>query len=238
MKLNKNLPIPLYHQLKTMIEGKIDSEEWPPGYQLPTEKELVESLQVSRITVKGAIIDLVKEGRLYRQQGKGTFVSAKREEKDIYQLVSFSDGDKGFPHHTLNFVTEPAGVGLSHVMELQDTDLVVKMKRIKVEDSTPVAIEYSYIPHSICPNLTQVMIENDLLYNVMKKEYGVQLKKAKIYLSPSIASEHEASLLKIKKGTSVYTWERKTYSTEEELVEYSKFIIRQDKAKYYLEVSL
>ncbi|MFM1655229.1 GntR family transcriptional regulator [Brevibacillus sp. B_LB10_24] len=238
MKLDKNSPIPLYHQLKTIIEEKIALEEWLPGFQLPTENELAEALEVSRITVKRAITDLVHAGLLYRQQGKGTFVTRKGREEDLYQSVSLANDDASYPHKTVSFSIEPAGESIAKALGIAKSDLVAKINRIKLVDEEPTVIEYSYLPCDVCPDFTPQLIENDLIYNVLKKRYQVVLDRAKIYLASSVANEYEASLLKIRKGTSVIVMERTTYTSQNRIVEFSKFIERSDRARYYLEVKL
>src|SRR5699024_11397847 len=75
MKVNKDLSIPLYQQVKDYLKDKITSCEWEVGYQLPTEKELAAQFHVSNITVKRAVLELVNKGLLHRQSGKGTFVT-------------------------------------------------------------------------------------------------------------------------------------------------------------------
>ncbi|QQZ10084.1 GntR family transcriptional regulator [Heyndrickxia vini] len=240
MKVNKNLPTPLYHQVKDYLEEKIILGEWDPGYQLPTEKELSAHFQVSTITVKRAIHDLVNKGILYRQRGKGTFVSRK-EDKDIYQLVSLrneAEEDKHHPHKSLSFQEEEAGVKIGKMLGINAKDKVYKIHRLKIEEETPVGIEYTYIPYSLFPGLTETMIEDDLFYNVFTNKYGMNLGKAKIFFSTIIADEYEANLLKIPKGEQLFVLERFTYTEEQQIIEYSRFIIRQEKSRYFIEIRL
>ncbi len=65
----------LYVQIYSILIEKIESGEWPPGTQIPTEDELCRIYDVSKVTVREAIQELVREGYLKRQQGKGTFVT-------------------------------------------------------------------------------------------------------------------------------------------------------------------
>ncbi len=74
-EINKNVPIPLYYQLKQMIKGKIENGEYKPGDRLPTEQELCEMFDISRTPVRHALTELVYESILYRRPGLGTFVS-------------------------------------------------------------------------------------------------------------------------------------------------------------------
>ncbi|MCI1589001.1 GntR family transcriptional regulator [Heyndrickxia oleronia] len=240
MKVNKNLPTPLYHQVKDYLEEKIILGEWDPGYQLPTEKELSAQFQVSTITVKRAIHDLVNKGILYRQRGKGTFVSSK-EDKDIYQLVSLRNEageDKHHPHKSLSFKEEEAGVKIGKMLNIDAKDKVYKIHRLKIEEDTPVGIEYTYIPSSLFPGLTEKMIEDNLFYNVFTNKYGMNLEKAKIFFSTIIADEYESALLNISKGEQLFVLERFTHTEDQKIIEYSRFIIRQEKSRYYIEIRL
>ncbi|OJH20726.1 transcriptional regulator [Bacillus obstructivus] len=240
MKVNKNLPTPLYHQVKDYLEEKILLGEWDPGYQLPTEKELSAQFQVSTITVKRAIHDLVNKGILYRQRGKGTFVSRK-EDKDIYQLVSLRNEageDKHHPHKSLSFKEEEAGVKIGKMLNIHAKAKVYKIHRLKLEEDTPVGIEYTYIPSSLFPGLTETMIEDNLFYNVFTNKYGMNLEKAKIFFSTIIADDYEAALLNISKGEQLFVLERFTHTEDQKIIEYSRFIIRQEKSRYYIEIRL
>ena len=75
--LEKNSPKPLYQQLKDILVDAIDSEKWKANEKIPSENELSSIYGLSRMTVRSVLTDLVKEGLLYRVQGKGTFVAEK-----------------------------------------------------------------------------------------------------------------------------------------------------------------
>ncbi|WP_257347360.1 GntR family transcriptional regulator [Pseudalkalibacillus decolorationis] len=240
MDLDKELPIPLYHQIKFYLEEKINSGQWEPGYQLPTEKELSLQFKVSNITIKRAIHDLVNKGLLYRQRGKGTFVS-KKEDKDIYGLVTFrneSEDNANHPHKTLSFKKELAGPTLAKKMNLDQYDKVYTIHRLKIEGDLPIGIEYSHIPEALCPDLTETMIEDELLYNIFQNNYQLKFERAKIYFSTTLANDFESDLMQIDKGSQLFILERYTYTDERDVLEYSKFIVRQDKANYFIEVQL
>lgn len=116
MKIDKSLSIPLYQQVKDYLEEKIIIGEWSLGYQLPSEKELAVKFDVSNITVKRAIHELVNEGVLERHSGKGTFVIEKKEAKDISTLVSLKNEswseNKHYPHKTIKFKKKQLGTRL------------------------------------------------------------------------------------------------------------------------------
>ncbi|WP_408011238.1 GntR family transcriptional regulator [Pseudalkalibacillus sp. A8] len=240
MKLNKNIPTPFYHQVKDYLEEKITQEIWEPGHKLPAEHELAKQFSVSRITVKRAIHDLVNKGILYRQRGKGTFVS-KREDKDIFKLVTLrneAEDKTPHPHKTLSFKEREAGIKIGDALDIDPKDKVYQIHRLKIEEDVPVGIEYTYIPVSLFPGLSKKAIDDDLIYNMFTNKYGTNLDRAKIYFSTIIAGELESNLLNVPEGEQLFVIERHTYSLEEQAVEYSKFVIKQDKTRYFIEVRL
>src|SRR5690554_2418523 len=90
MKLNTESRIPLYYQLLDVIEEKIRNDTWPRGEQIPAERELCEMFGVSRITVRKAIDELTRSGKLTRIQGKGTFVAEQPISQKLGSIYSFS----------------------------------------------------------------------------------------------------------------------------------------------------
>ena len=89
--INKNSPIPIYHQLLEYIKSKIATGEYPADELIPSEREFSEKFQISRMTVRQALNNLVQEGIVYRQKGKGTFVSRQKVEKRISRLNSYTE---------------------------------------------------------------------------------------------------------------------------------------------------
>lgn len=239
MKLDENNPLPLYLQVKGVLEKKIRSDEWKPGEKIPTEKELAEQLDVSNITVKRAVIDLVNEGLLYRKRGKGTFVISSVPEKEIYSSVFFTSGQNETTiHKLLDYTIEKADSDIAKVLEINEGDEVINIQRLGIEDGEPMSIEYTYLPKKIFNDNFIEGAENELIYNILKKKFNLKLSTAKNYFSGIVANQTDAKLLNIQKNTPLFVWERITHAEPGLVVEYSKFIMRQDKEKYYLEVKL
>ncbi|MEH6887691.1 GntR family transcriptional regulator, partial [Priestia megaterium] len=76
--INKNSSIPLYYQIKESIKQRIELKEWVVGSTIPSEKKLCELFSVSRLTVRQSIQELVDEGYLSKQRGRGTFILEKK----------------------------------------------------------------------------------------------------------------------------------------------------------------
>ncbi|GIN20932.1 MAG TPA: GntR family transcriptional regulator [Bacillus bacterium] len=240
MKINKELAIPLYQQVKDYLHKKIISGEWAAGYQLPAEKDLATQFGVSTITIKRAVLELVDEGLLYRQSGKGTFVM-HIEEKDISKFVTLKNEEweaQHHPHKTLYFNIVQADDELAALLRIEEGDLMYQIQRLKIQQDQPVALEYSYIPQELFPDLHQEDIDDNLLYNIFQRGYGVQLDKAKIYFSTVLADEYQAESLNVERGVQLFVFERFTFNNDNHIIEYSKFIIKQDQSKYFLEIKL
>src|SRR5699024_601893 len=93
-KLNLYEGLPLYKQIEKYVRNRIDNNEWPVGYQIPTENEFSKTFEVSRITVIKALERLVEEGMLVRMQGKGTFVSRVNLSYEQKKLMSFRSEER------------------------------------------------------------------------------------------------------------------------------------------------
>ena len=93
MKLDAKTPIPLYEQLKNLLLSQISSGVYSIGERLPAEAELCSKYEVSRVTVRRALDDLVADGALERRQGKGTYVAPI---KSHIQMKAFDTSAKGF----------------------------------------------------------------------------------------------------------------------------------------------
>lgn len=240
MKLDKTLSLPLYSQVEKMLEEKIVSGQWSEGHQIPTENELAKSLDVSNITIKRAVINLVEKGLLYRQRGKGTFVAKTLTEKNIYTSAFFTmENEVSSTHKTLEEKKEKADSSIAKFLNIEPGQQVLAIKRIGTEDGEPVSLEYTYIPEFLFLETSLMTIgENDFIYDILIKKCGQRLKYSKNYFSGTVANEEEANLLNSKLNMPLFVWERITYSTLDIPIEYSKFIMRQDKEKYYLEVPL
>ena len=91
LTLSRDLPVPLYHQVKTSILRRIETGQWRPGDRLPSEDELAEGFKVSKITVRQALRELAQIGHIRREQGRGTFVQRPPLVEGPRKLTSFSE---------------------------------------------------------------------------------------------------------------------------------------------------
>jgi len=239
MKIDKTATTPLYSQIEVILEDKIVTGIWDEGVQIPTENELAEAYDVSNITIKRAIMNLVDKGMLVRHRGRGTFVTNLQKEKNIHKSEFIRmDEVVSSSHDLLASGFHQSYPGIAKKLGLPADTKFVYLERIGYEEGVIVSLEYTYIPQEIWPPIEQPPNKDAFIYDVLKKTCGISLARSKNYFSGAVANEKEMKLIDVRPNTPLFVWERITYSTTEKPVEYSKFIMKQDKEKYYVELEL
>ena len=194
--LGKHNPLPLYLQLKAVIEDRIASGDWLPGTQLPSERELCEQFKISRITVRQAITDLVTEGRLIRTQGRGTFVASPRIEQRLSNLTGFTQDMQARGQRpgskVIQLETALALPNIARALQLKPGDCVVVLKRLRLADGEPVAVETGYFPDAVCHNLINEQLDGRSLYDTLRKSYNIQPTRAEQQLAAIACPAAEA----------------------------------------------
>ncbi|MFO7888102.1 MAG: GntR family transcriptional regulator [Eubacteriales bacterium] len=233
--------IPQYVKIKNYIKENIKQGKINPGGKIPSEKELGDIFNVSRITATTAIRDLVNEGLVYRIQGKGTFVTEKNFE-DIrkhrfYGFENDSSLTKG-QHKTLSKSKIKAHGELCEKMDISKDEEVFEIVRTKIINEKVNALEYVYLPVKYYLSLDIEKSEINLIHDMVEEYCFLKQKRAKIYIEPIISGKREEELMKIKRNSPVLLWEKITFSEEEKIVEYSKNIINSDLYKFYMDLDL
>lgn len=236
-KVSKQNPLPLYYQLKEIIQEMIENEELKPGDPVPPERELCEVHGISRMTARKAITDLVNEGLLYREQGKGTFVAEPKIKQQLSQLKGFTEqmAEKGLKTDTkiLSFeIKEATKKIMEHLNLEKNHNKVIELRRVRIVENEPIAIEIVWIPLVMCADFHEDMKEGKSLYNIFKEKYGYDLDYAKQTIEPIKINDYESSLLNINVNSLALLFRRKTYLNDGRVIEYTKAIYRSDKYKY------
>ena len=147
---------PLYQQLQRALRGAIENRVIGPDDALPPERDLAEMLNVSRITVRKAIDELVEEGLLIRKQGSGTFVS-NRVEKNFAKLTSFSEDMRARGREPRSvWLNRAAGTVTpeeSLTLRSSPGTPVFRFHRIRYADDAPMALEYATVIATCLPSL-------------------------------------------------------------------------------------
>ena len=228
--LNANSAVPLYQQVAEDIKNRITSGEYSPGQALPSESRLCEQYNVSRITIRNAIADLVEQDLLITHHGKGTFVQTPKISSSLNTFKGFTV----FCHeNNINAYTHMLGIKL----ELTPEDDVVYLKRLRHVNDKPVMIEHVSLPCSQFEFLLDVDMENQSLYEVIERRTGMRLEDncyTSITLETSIATEEESQLLKFDSPQSVFVLMETVITHTGIPVHYTKQILSGRHFKFFL----
>lgn len=203
--LERSNPVPLYYQLKEVLKQQIRAGHLVPHTAIPSEPELVTQYQVSRATVRQALAELVHEGLLYRQHGKGTFVSEPRIQQTLGELISFTETmrRRGKQPGGMLLVSElvRGSDAVRNQLCLADTEQAIRFERLRTADDTPIALEIDYLPY---PRAARVYkrakeVADGSLYSLMNAE-GLSPSIAEQTFKADRATQREAELLRIELG--------------------------------------
>jgi GntR family transcriptional regulator len=233
--INKNSPVPIYHQLEEYIKQQIQNGILKEEAVIPSEREYAERFEISRMTVRQAINNLVSEGYLKRQKGRGTFVNKKKVEQELQGMTSFTEDmlSRGMsPSSTLlSFQIIPADKKTASDLRIEEKDFVYKIKRIRLADDAPLALETAYIPVELVPGLTEEN-SNLSLYQYIEEHLSLSISEATQEIEAAIASSHDAEALGIDIGDPILLIERISYLQNEVPFELVKSTFRADRYRF------
>ncbi|MTI66838.1 MAG: GntR family transcriptional regulator [Firmicutes bacterium] len=233
--IQKDSRIPLYCQLMDVIIEKIETKEFKENDKLPSERELCEQYEISRATVRQAIQELEKEGYIYKQHGKGTFVSPEKMKQDLLEFYSFTEEMKKLgktpSSKVIDFEIIHADERISRKMNIKINEMVYKFTRLRLADNIPMMLETSYVPYDRFPGIKRADLEENAMYDIFKKRFQAEFTKAEESFRPVSTREDEAKLLLIETDSPSMMIKRKTYE-KENIIEYTVGIARGDKFKY------
>lgn len=237
--LDEKSPVALYYQLKSVLAQRILDKEWQDGDRLPTEFELCQQYGVSRITVRQALAELERDGLVIRRQGVGTFVTLPHIEQNLTSFYSFSEEfrKRGMTprNEVVGFSFGAPDSKVKKALKLHDGQDVYCVKRLRFADETLMAIENTYLPAHLFPNLTQADLDNGALYDVMRNNYNIVPHSAQESFGATAITPEEAELFNLPPNHPALDLERFTYSGST-CIEYTRSIVRGDKFRFHVKL--
>jgi DNA-binding GntR family transcriptional regulator len=198
-QIDRDNPQKLYLQLHSIIKGKLDRGEWPVESQIPTEEELCRLFDVSKATVRIAVADLVREGYLRRQQGKGTFVCKRVIPEGLSMLTSFKEimleAGVIFETHVLAQTVMMLTDDLNLKLDVPDDRHIIYLKRVRLVGGEPVLLQETYLPHAVCPALLAEELEQQSILELLEERCGVRVTRVRDYIEVIALADEEAKLL-------------------------------------------
>ena len=238
--LDTRTRLPFYAQIAERLRARVQSGEWLPRQQIPTEVDLCALYQVSRITVRRAIAELVQEGYLVRYAGRGTFVAEPRLEQRISRLTSFTQEmearGKRSGAQVLQFEVVAPPPSLPWAIARYDGDKAILLRRLRLADDEPLALENSYLHWELCAPLLDVDLHNQSLYSLLIQKCRIIPARAVQRWTAIACPKDEARLLGIARGQPVLHIYRTTFSQDDQPFEWVESFYRGDKYSFQAEM--
>lgn len=231
--------VALHHQIKEDLFFHLRSGRWPPGFELPTEESLCRHYGVSRGTLRRAIGDLVSEGYIGRQRGRGSFVCRPKLESGVvgtyqrFRVIGppLDPGGRVLACRRVRAVKDVAAM-----LKLDAGAAIWRLERVRFTDALPVSLQTSFIPADLCPDLNRHDLRTRHLIDVLRDEFGVQFISAVEYVEPTIADGYVAKALSVPLRTPLFQIERITCGANEHVAEYRRALLRGDIYRYRIEL--
>lgn len=231
--------IPLYYQLAEIIINEIENKGLQENDRLPAERAYCEKYKLSRATVRQAIDYLEKKGYIYKIQGSGTFVSSRRLKQKLLKFYSFTEEMKKqgkIPESkVLSFKEIEAGEKIAKELNLEKSEKVFELIRLRLADGEEIMYEKTYLPVKKFSSLTKKDLINTPLYDILQSRYKMIFTKAIERFSVEISDKKVADILSIAEKTPVIRLQRWTY-TGIEIIEYTISSVRGDKFEFEVEL--
>jgi len=231
---------PRYMQLRERLSDAIGSGVLAPGSALPSEREIGNLTDLSRVTVRKAIQALVETGDIVQRQGSGSFVTerAERLQQSLSHLTSFSE-DMARRGMTTSVRMLEQSVCIPSPDEiaalgLADGESVSRLARLRMADDRPLAIERASLPVDILPNPVEVTAS---LYDVLER-HNCRPIRAIQKISAINLEDDDASLLGVPIGAAGLRIERRSFLTSGRVAEFTKSIYRGDAYDFVAELRL
>ncbi len=239
--LSREVPLPLYHQLKMVILREIEAGQWKPGDRLPTEDALAKRFEVSKITVRQALAELASDGHIRREQGRGTFVERPRVQQGPRELTSFTEEMRRHGlvsvSRVLDQQTCPATPEIAAPLALEPGALIFRLRRLRLANGEPMGVQTAYLPLDLVPGIAEIDFARASLYDILQSRYSLHPATARETHCAILIGRDEATLLQVPIGSAAMTAERVTFLADGRPIEYVQSVMRGDRYKIVVDLT-
>lgn len=238
--LSESLPTPLYYQLYKLLKQNILNGTIEDGMQLPTELQLSNRFDISRITAKRALDELSAEGLVARKRAKGTHVTHKYEPKPIKApLIGMLQELEFMGQHSHAKVLESAiaspPADIATEFNLKHSETLLQMKRVRSRGNEVFAY-YSSWSKGLDKHINNDTLESTTRLQIFKMN-GIDIKHVKQMLSAEAASVEIAKALNVEPGYPLLTLIRRSFDKNENLVDYLHARYHPERFQYYMDLT-
>lgn len=232
---------PKYIQVYNKLRADLTSGKYSAGSFLPTENELMKTYDASRTTIRHAISLLKEENLIQVKQGRGTEVQKSEDMKVLSHFRNATSVDSRFLNSENGVITKsdpiidvvPAEIRVAEALGIGIGEKVYRLQRMQYVDGKAYSYMLHYIPIAIVPDLLEKTGQVTVLYDFLRKNYGIEVISSEEVIDVMSAGFMEVQLLKVEQNTPLMVLRRISNRPEGPL-EYSETIIRPDMFQIYI----
>ena len=207
-----------------------------PGDRLPSEEQLLERFDVSRITVRRAIQNLIQRGMVEIRRGRGTFVLAPVISQELTRLSGFvedmdSHGRKASAR-VLSQEVVAANAAVARQLSISKGTRVMRIERVRSADSVPLSFDETYLPLEIGKQIVSNDLRTKPIFSLLEQKYGIPLTEAEYRLEAAAAPARVAAALAIAEGFPVFRIERTSFTEDGRPIDYEILSYRSDLIRF------
>lgn len=238
--IDRSSPIPLYFQLKQILLEKIDHAEWGAGDLIPSEQELQETYGLSRTTVRQTLSEMVNEGLLDRQRGRGTFVTAPKfthnpgDRQGVSDYLRQQGIEPGW--QVLQKGWEVAPKEISEKLLLPTDSEVYSVHRLRLANGEAIGYHTAYVPPAAAKHINENSLEDGGSLNYLTGAPRLSTSKATRSIEATLATEDDHRWLGIGVGDAILHIERVVLAEDGTPLEYLLAFYRGDRFKYQITI--
>jgi GntR family transcriptional regulator len=232
---------PLHARIKASLRTRILDGTYASLSQIPSEREIGGEFGASRITVRHALGDLQREGLIYTQQGKGSFVSRPRARQDVTNLMGFAESMVPMGYEVLNQLLDLKFVQPEHPiaerLRLSDGARAAQIRRLRLLDREPVSLEITYVPEEIGRRLAQSDLVTRDIFLILENDCDTPLGHADLTIDATLADRDLAQALRVEEGAAIMRIERLTHDRNRQPIDFEYLYFRADTFQYRLVIN-
>ncbi|GAB2833915.1 GntR family transcriptional regulator [Streptomyces chlorus] len=237
--LSRDAGEPLWMQLMTVLRAQIESGQLGPDQPLPSEAELTDLYGVSRTVVREALRELVQQRLIYKVKGRGAFVSPRKTELRFVGSVSGSADDlresgRRVTTQTLCQELGEADEREASLLRIPLGEQVVRVRRLRRVDGQPWLLVDAAIPARLALGLEKAVLENQSLYDVLRRRYGLEPSGADRWIEAVFPDEQDAALLEVSTSTPLLGIESVAWLSDRTRFEAYRALHRSDQTRFYV----
>lgn len=230
--------VPRHTQISDWLRDQIEQGDFETDEKLPSENELCNRFDVSRVTVRKALQTLENEQLIYRSQGLGSFVSDRRSHQSLVRLTDFVEDMRRAGMEASSSVIQFTPVNIPEAiaprLNVEIDSSVMRLDRLRMGDEQPIAFDVTWLPMFYGQLIESFDLEEETIYGILEREYDIPVEKGYYRIEAQNADKYLSKHLNVYKGTALLLIDRLSLTVGEKPVYYQQRYYRSDRIIYEL----